>query len=441
MTHHFATRLGPKDGFKPRVPADAGRLYVAELDSLLRSGHGRTAGRVEAVLRSHGRNASVRSRDLLRLAAAVYCADLMTPRRQSYDRWTRHIRLYLALEEPDPWQAEGEALTRLLRFLTGDHWELDVRPGNPEPWPASPEDDDPRGFDTVCLFSGGLDSFVGALDLLSREQRAVLVGHYARGSGATSVSQAAVGEIVQDRYGSAHAPLLRYFVSPPRQPGRDRENTTRGRSLMFLALGVVTAEAFGARRLVVAENGLISLNVPLTSTRLGSLSTRTTHPHFIDMFRGLLRAVGLEVELELPYRFKTKGEMLRECSEPDLLMEGLPSTISCAHPEAMRFAGAPNTHCGYCLACMIRRAAVEAAGLKDPTRYVYPDPSSLSGKSAVDLKVLRLALARYAKKPPRMADLLRAGPLPGTDDERMQLLGVYRRGIDELRAFLASQGL
>ena len=32
----------------------------------------------------------------------------------------------------------------------------------------------------------------------------------------------------------------------------------------------------------VPENGFISINTPLTRRRIGSLSTRTTHPYFIN---------------------------------------------------------------------------------------------------------------------------------------------------------------
>ena len=34
--------------------------------------------------------------------------------------------------------------------------------------------------------------------------------------------------------------------------------------------------------ILVPENGVISINVPLTVRRVGTLSTRTTHPYFIQ---------------------------------------------------------------------------------------------------------------------------------------------------------------
>ena len=62
--------------------------------------------------------------------------------------------------------------------------------------------------------------------------------------------------------------------------------------------------------LLIPENGFISLNIPLTPLRLGSLSTRTTHPLFIQQMQDILDALDFRVRLSNPYQFKTKGEML-----------------------------------------------------------------------------------------------------------------------------------
>ena len=81
--------------------------------------------------------------------------------------------------------------------------------------------------------------------------------------------------------------------------------------------------------LFVCENGFISVNPPLTNTRLGSLSTRTAHPVFLKLFQRLLDAADLRVHIENPYRFKTKGEMLKECSDQEFLKKNAHITTSC----------------------------------------------------------------------------------------------------------------
>jgi hypothetical protein len=54
--------------------------------------------------------------------------------------------------------------------------------------------------------------------------------------------------------------------------------------------------------------------------------------------------------------------------------------------------------------------------------------------------VFKIALDRHAKQPPLMKDILAAGRLPGTDEELLAYLGVYRRGIQEVHQFLQQFG-
>jgi hypothetical protein len=75
--------------------------------------------------------------------------------------------------------------------------------------------------------------------------------------------------------------------------------------------------------------------------------------------------------------------------------------------------------------------------MKDPTAYNQVDLDvQLPGESGSDLTVVKMTLDRYAKKQPRLADILAAGPLPGTDAEKQDFLGVFTRGLDEIRALL-----
>lgn len=59
------------------------------------------------------------------------------------------------------------------------------------------------------------------------------------------------------------------------------ENTSRGRSLLFLCAALSVAGILGENVPVyIPENGFIGLNIPLTGGRKGTCSTRTTHPYF-----------------------------------------------------------------------------------------------------------------------------------------------------------------
>ncbi|WP_119070059.1 Qat anti-phage system QueC-like protein QatC [Rubrobacter indicoceani] len=438
MSWHVVCLAGPEDRFAPALsPAD--EALVVPLDV---PGHPyslRTT--VPDVLAEYGIVPSDAARDLLNAAVAAYTADVRIPRRSTFDGWTRDLTLHLPVRSAR-WSEGAGVLTNLLRFLTGDHWTVEVRRA-PDSYSPLQGDVPRRGArelaaETVCLFSGGLDSYIGAVDLLESGGRAALVGHHSAGGGATSTSQKGALAALRAEYTEERTPLLQFWISPPKGEERASEITTRGRSILFLSLGVAVADGLQAERLLVPENGLISLNVPLTNSRLGSLSTRTTHPYTMKLFRELLTSIGVDVGVELPYRFRTKGEMLCGCVNDELVVPGLLATMSCSHPGASRFAGkSPNIHCGYCVPCVIRRAAVASSGLSDPTAYGTEDLSRPpEGDSGSDLRTLRIALDRYRKAPPTVADVLVPGPLPGTDEELAAYLDVFSRGLDEVRDLL-----
>ncbi len=213
----------------------------------------------------------------------------------------------------------------------------------------------------------------------------------------------------------------------------------RSRSVLFLALGVAVASVLGDDApLVVPENGLISLNIPLTGTRVGSSSTRTTHPHFIAGMRDVLSMLGIPVVIELPYRHATKGEMLKGVADEVALQAMLPLTMSCSHPEVSRWEGAtPGTHCGYCFPCLIRRAAVTAAGLEaHDAQYTHDVRTDTpGGKKGRDLRALKMALHRLRESnAPPILHALEGGPLP--QEEFPGFAEVYARGMSELDSFV-----
>jgi hypothetical protein len=214
----------------------------------------------------------------------------------------------------------------------------------------------------------------------------------------------------------------------------------RSRSILFLSLGTFVASLFSDRvPLVVAENGLISLNVPLTSARLGSLSTRTTHPHFITLYRKLLDSICLFNPVELPYRFQTKGEMFEQVRNPEVLKKLVPVTMSCSHPESGRYLGKqPGNHCGYCVPCVIRRSSLAAVGL-DNDNYnidILTEEPAYDTDRGRDFRAFQMAVERHRASDSKVSlfDVLESGPLP--PDDIKEYVAMYSRGMDEVSRFL-----
>lgn len=378
--------------------------------------------------------------DLFRLAGAIFCADKTISRNEAEDFWTRDIAIQAPVSDVGLWKGASDHLTKALSFLSGDRWRLDFVEDTAE---APDAEAIPAEYEAVSLFSGGLDSLAGAIDLLEAGRRLTVVGHH--DGSLTANKQDELHRSLREHYGDGRVSLRKLFLRPaPRNSSQARplpreggENTTRARSFLFIAAGVAVADALGTGLpLYVPENGYIGINVPLSAARAGSLSTRTTHPLFMHRMRDLLERLGLDHPIENPYRLLTKGEALAASSNSRLLGELTPRTVSCSHPEAARWRKRPQGNCGYCYPCLIRRAALHHVG-SDRTRYSW-DPLT-------DVDLLRRdvesggslrALAQSLGRPESLNDVLLNGRIP--DGEAPVFYEMYRRGRVELRDWLLS---
>jgi 7-cyano-7-deazaguanine synthase in queuosine biosynthesis len=387
--------------------------------------------------------------DLLVLAALVHAADTRISRTQeSQDSWTREIRLVIPVSDPDRWIAASEIVRATLNFLTGDRWSLDFRPRPyrfkqviPEVEPSLIE----HPYDSISLFSGGLDSLIGAIDLLEGGSTPLLISHY--GEGATSDAQTKLFERLKRQYPQSAFDRLRVgmWFDNGLIEGVNSENSTRGRSFLFFALGVFAGTGLNRRfSLRVPENGLIALNVPLDPLRLGSNSTRTTHPFYIARWNSLLQALGINGEIINPYWNKTKGEMAAQCLNPTLLRSIASDSLSCSSPTKSRWAGRGIEHCGYCLPCLIRRAALNAAwgAGADVTIYTVPNlhahPLDTLHSTGKQVRSFQYAIQRIISKP-HLAKMLihKPGSLSEFTSQLDELAGVYSRGLMEVNSLIA----
>ena len=398
------------------------------------SGSGESTIQVRSSLRS-GLAVPAVAVDLLKAAAAVYCADRLTERPGT---WTRDIELSVPVRDVARWNSTRDTLAAAISFLSGDRWQLEFG-GSTEPVHTPDESSAP--VDAVCLFSGGLDSFTGALDLLAAGKNICLVGHY--GAGQTHRVQADLSTALARHYKGQQIVLRQLFLQPaapavgqarPLPPGR--EPSSRSRSLLFLAAGLAVAAGYGPGvPLYIPENGLIGINVPLTRARAGSLSTRTTHPHFMASFSECVQRLGITNPIVNPFRTMTKGEILASCRDQQTLRELADQTLSCAHPETARWAQEEQTNCGYCFPCLIRRASMHHVGLDRPGVYTYDvltDDAELTQDKGNDLR----ALIRSLNQPAKPTDVIRNGPVPAADVA--DFAGVYERGRREILTWMTT---
>ena len=344
--------------------------------------------------------------DLAILAATVTAADTRISRKDdAQDSWTREIDLCLPVSDVDLWSDNVQLIERILRFLTGDLWYVSFRARQKRmkslikrpPKPAN------TTLDTVCLFSGGLDSFVGAIDLLENGNNPMFVSHY---KDASTKSQKICAARLSKQYGNFGRRHVRANVGFDKNdlPGLGTETTARGRSFIFFALAVLVADAIdGMTPIYVPENGLISLNVPLDPLRLGAWSTRTTHPFYMARWQELLDNLDIAAQFLNPYRFKTKGQMLSGCANSTFIAKNYDITISCSSITKGRWKGLSPGHCGYCTPCLIRRASIKTAFGKDTTTYSIPNlytrPLNARQSESTDVRSFQMMHRRLSKNP------------------------------------------
>lgn len=403
-----------------------------------RYGSGSIGGPVLSAVRRMGLLAHAHAFDLLTIAMAVTAADTFVDRAQSADGWAREFHLFVPIGNPAAWNATTPILEEALNFLSGDVWKITLQEGGPTPPIPQARGNltDISRSDCASLFSGGLDSTIGALDLISQGRTPVLISHSYRGD---ADRQRVVRTALPVQLAQFSA------VATPRS-NTDGANDVqmRTRSFNFLAYGTLVAATMagkleeGAVQLFVPENGLIALNPPLTFRRIGSLSTRTTHPYFLGLMQRVLDEVAIPVQISNPYALATKGEMIRKCRDQPTLKHIAYQTVSCGKWKRT------NKQCGKCVPCLIRRASFHAAQLADKTPYASGglDLTALlvGDLPKDDLMAMILASNRLVSANMRRWVPL-AGPLPDTRTERDALLHVAERGIAEVKQFLMHENL
>ena len=401
----------------------AGTRAFTFLEASSRADVGRIACGWNRELENAGYAPSVPVWDFVLFCFAVYAADVAVLRKGSADGWTRQIELDITLNDPGPWEANRATAEAMLRVLSGDFWTLRFLPGGPTP---------PKGQrqlcdrDCVALLSGGLDSLIGGIDATAQGRRPIFVSQLAFEDSARQIAYAhALGG------GEWHQQWSHKVVF-----GGKKETSTRARSMAFYGLAVLATSLLTVNRpeILVPENGFISINPPLLPGRMASLSTRTTHPQFMRLVQKLIDAIGVGAHLSMPYRFKTKGEMLEQCADQVLLAKYGCDTTSCG-----RFRTYNRMHCGRCVPCMVRKAAFLRWGVTDTTTYKFSSLSTAGKKSADD--PMAVACAVLAAEQRGVDSFLGATLSFASEADRQHYRRVAENGLAELAALLRRDGV
>jgi hypothetical protein len=180
------------------------------------------------------------------------------------------------------------------------------------------------------------------------------------------------------------------------------EYTQRTRSFLFTAIAVAVADLEGLSTIRFFENGVMSVNLPISGQFIGTTASRTTHPRSLTLLqRFLSKVLSKSVSVENSFIWKTKAETLAYLTEFDTT-QLIASTVSCS--RSMDYA-TTGMHCGSCIQCIQRRIAILAAGLAEHESSAnYKIDLMLDPREEPDARTIAVDLVRSAREFAQLTD-------------------------------------
>ena len=395
--------------------------------------------------------------DLVEIATYVFAADNSVSRggvkfENMGEAWRRSFRLAIAVRQPGTWKEPQRlhALREVLAFLTDDEWEFEfVELENPPTLPdylnfAEARVESP-GDATIVLFSGGLDSYAGAVEELYSSNRHVVLLSRQIG-GMTDSRQRELAEELRRRHPRriTHVPVSAGLTDETKAI----EHTQRTRSFLLTAMALIAAEIEGTDRIRFYENGIMSVNLPISTQVVGTRASRSTHPRSLMLLESLCRLIRpSDTVIDNPFIWKTKIEVVNELRDkPE--GEAIQRTLSCSKTRQMTKY---RTHCGACVQCLQRRISTlgGGAGEDDPAKayaidlLLGPRQRGVDRAMAVDtvrsaLEFRRLSDASFATRfASEFAWLTTCYPGLEPSDVARRFIGMFRRHGEVVRTIFA----
>lgn len=372
--------------------------------------------------------------DFANIAMAAYSIDQSANREKfGHYGWSRYIELNIPVYNFKKWNSTKEQFERTLSFLSGDKWILNFRKCK-KSFPSFTLSE--FRTDKVCLFSGGMDSFIGISDIMSKENSLATISHHKGGNSGELKTQKELINLLQKKTKDKEILPYYFFVQANKNDILLGERTQRARSILFLSLALLVANSSSEKtEVVIPENGLISLNLPLTSARGGSHSTKTTHPKYLSLLNEIFGKVGIKNKIINPYRFMTKGEMFAKTKMPKFVSKHINKTLSCSKPGYyQQWKGEKERQCGHCVPCIIRRSSMYLINKDDANNYVKNVIGSTTKYD--DFNAFKIAIKRYSNKDKIRLAFQKSGYMNISEFEIRKYVNMYKRGLKEVKNFI-----
>lgn len=315
-----------------------------------------------------------RIKDLLEIAGYIYAADRMIGRGSNdsleFHSWSRELHFIIKVRDADFWNNKeiAQALSSALTFVSGDKgYTFSFEKGGADIGQSSLFDDinislEKKENSIIALFSGGLDSLAGALEILTTTNKnLILISHRSNSTGVSQIQEGIHGLLDKDFPGR-----IQYFPFFCNLHGeRAVEETQRTRIFLYTAIAYSLSTLASEKEIHVFENGVTSLNFSKRADLINARASRTTHPKTLQLLEEFYSVVGGEKRPIIhPFLYNTKTDILNKIIEAGKVSY-INSTISCTKTFLKFQNNTQATHCGGCSQCVDRRFAAFAAGLEE----------------------------------------------------------------------------
>jgi len=313
-----------------------------------------------------------RLKDLLELAGNLFIIDRKVERGETdsleFDGWSRTIHFVMKVRDGSFWMQgkTRELLSEALTFMTGDYkYQFYFQGGYPsKAFNLFDQAGISVGLDEsekqIALFSGGLDSFTGAVDFLetTKGSKLILISHTS-GNPSTKATQERIYRLLDTEYPGR---TVWYKFKCHMKGARASEESQRTRSMLYSSVAFAISSIFKTDSFIFFENGVTSLNFPKRADMINARSSRTTHPRTIWHLKKFFSHVhNKDFTIQHPYLLMTKTDVIARLKFLNK-NKYINSTVSCS--VALKKEG-NYTHCGTCSQCVDRRFAMHASHLEE----------------------------------------------------------------------------
>jgi len=306
--------------------------------------------------------------DLLEMASYVFSADRLSSRGSKkaveYHSWSRIFHFVIKVRDYEFWNDKKikRKLNQALKFMTGDkEYKFTFLKGeknkynhlfNEESFKKYKIEDETH----ICLFSGGLDSLAGAIDILKNSNKNVYLVSNISNPGTKRTQNKLVNKL-KEEYPNR---IVHYKYQCNFKGIKSRDESQRTRAFLYGTIAFAICEAYSINKFYIYENGITSLNFSRRADLINARASRTTHPKTIKLLEELFSSISNNnLNIELPFLWKTKTNIMELISKNGF-EHLINSSVSCSRT---RKKSGQSTHCGQCFQCVDRKFASYASGL------------------------------------------------------------------------------